>query len=545
MSDSECRRVACCGENGVQFNDFVYNLVNGETYTNSEQTFTIACPEGYDCSAPSITITLPPGTIKYTPTIFNGNPPPSGSGNPWDPQSGTYEFTCGSETLTIIAEGAFTNDQINSIIAFLSQCQATQDGYNGPGGLNPVPIFTPSGQPGIRLWNNEQTYTAECPEGETGDPVTVTIPANTNSSVIAASSTPLERYLAQQALDAETMLEAAAQAESELECNPAAQCPESKSQIVTGNCFGVNACQYGLPQDYVFVCADYAAAGNELMVKAYDSADTEQLSQAFAGYTSSGRGMCYALTQQNLYVRCSLGFDPHLLVIDPTNLLLIEDLDLSLSVSADAGNPAHVEALESVIISSSTDIILIDCWLRTVSASSNAGNLDICRPVYADSSAKFYCLSNSGSDLELVVRNTSLAVVGGVVFTGYVLSGASNSSAIYTTNQKVITAGNDSGTGLVTIFVVDPATDTLSNTVAATSTLAIYSVDYDPTYNVAYITTGDSLITFDCTTEEIICETAIAFASGAHYQTAVNTTADRFYFSQGNAAGTINKYGQP
>lgn len=161
MSDTAtCRRVVCCGVNGVQFNDFIYSLVLGESYTNPELSYTINCPPGYDCTADSVVVVIPPGTIKFTPTVLDPNPPNSGSGDPWNPISGTYNFDCGSETLTIRTDGTgFTNDQIDQIINFLAQCQANKDGYDE---LLPTPIFTPSGAPGIRLWNTEQSCTATC-----------------------------------------------------------------------------------------------------------------------------------------------------------------------------------------------------------------------------------------------------------------------------------------------------------------------------------------------------------------------------------------------
>lgn len=231
MSTETCRRVSCCNVNGVEFSPFQYSLVNGTTYTNDEMTFTIHCPSGYDCTADSVVVVIPPGTIKFTPTQIDPNPPRSGSDDPWNPAPGVYDFNCGSETLTIRTDGTgFTNDQINQIITFLAQCQANKDGYDE---LLPTPIFTPSGAPGIRLWNTEQTCTATCPEGETGDPVTVTIPANTNSVIVAAAASPLEKYLAQQTLNNAAYNQACAQAEEGLSC-AAPACPELLDTISIG-----------------------------------------------------------------------------------------------------------------------------------------------------------------------------------------------------------------------------------------------------------------------------------------------------------------------
>lgn len=218
LNDSICRKVSCCNAEGVEFSPFIYNVVNGQTYENAEFTLVVPCPEGYDCTAPSVTVILPPGTVRFTPSTLNqNNPPPSGGGDPWNPEPGSYTFTCGDQTLTItVGEEGFTQAQIDAIINFQATCIATQ---TGNAELEPVPIFTPSGAPGIRLWNAEQSCTETCPEGSTGDPQTVTIPARTNSVVIAASSTPLQRYLAQQTLNNAAMAQACAAAEAALICS--------------------------------------------------------------------------------------------------------------------------------------------------------------------------------------------------------------------------------------------------------------------------------------------------------------------------------------
>lgn len=257
MSTSDCRRVSCCGENGVEFSAFQYSLVLGETYQNPEFTLVYPCPEGYDCTAPSVTIVIPPGTIKFTPTTINPNPPKTN--DPWNPASGTYTFECGSQTLTITTDGlGFTEAQITQIVNFLANCQAEQDAITQ---LEPNPITTPNGQPGIRLWNTEQSCTATCPEGETGDPVTVTVPANTNSTVIVATSTPLERYLAQQELNNAALAEACADAAEELVC-AGPECPQILDSVaaVTSGCI---QCAYDPVNDWVFV----SNSNNQTVVK--------------------------------------------------------------------------------------------------------------------------------------------------------------------------------------------------------------------------------------------------------------------------------------
>ncbi len=223
---SECRKVSCCGDaNLVQFSDLQYSLVSGASYSNSEFTLTVQCPVGYDCTAPDVTVVLPPGVIVVTPPIINtDNPPCSGCDDPFPPSPGSYTYSCGGASITITTDGTgFTQAQIDQLVNFFATCQATQDANVI---LQPVPVVTPAGSPGLRLWNTEQTCTVECPEGSTGDPVTVTVPANTLNVIVAQSATPLAKYLAQQQINTDAYNQACDEATAALDCTTPVVCPQ-------------------------------------------------------------------------------------------------------------------------------------------------------------------------------------------------------------------------------------------------------------------------------------------------------------------------------
>lgn len=290
MSLGTCRRVSCCNsESGVEFSPFTYNLVNGGSYTNSETTFIIPCPVGYDCTGDSVTITLPPGTIRFNPADLDPNPPPSGGGGPWNPAAGKYTFNCGDETLTITTTGSgFTQAQLDQIIAFLAQCQANQDGNAI---LNPVPVLTPIGEPGLRLWNTEQTCIVNCTQGEGS--ATATVAANTISSVVAQSATPLAKYLAQQTLNASAYNAACTQAQAELVCTCA-----DYSCTLAGS-FAANfstGCIYAASSDTVFVQQDSAV----ILVVNPDTLDVD----ATINLPTGQRPLClgYHADSQRVYV---------------------------------------------------------------------------------------------------------------------------------------------------------------------------------------------------------------------------------------------------
>lgn len=149
QTEGDCRQISCCSGSDGNFIPYTYSLVSGQSYVNDEMTFTIPCPPGYNCTGPTITITIPPGNIKYTPVDFDPGDPPI-VGDPWNPGPGTYTFNCGAETLVVVVTTTFTAAQITQIINFLASCQAVVIGKNN---LQPTPTgFT----------NSEVIYTPDC-----------------------------------------------------------------------------------------------------------------------------------------------------------------------------------------------------------------------------------------------------------------------------------------------------------------------------------------------------------------------------------------------
>lgn len=133
MSECNCPEISCC-ETG-EFSSFTYSLVNGQSYLNDEMTFQIPCPPGYNCTGPSAFVRLPPGSIRFTPTVFTPNPPTWG--DPWTPEGGNYQFTCGTQVLNVLVGSAgFTNAQIIQIVNFLTSCVAIKESIPQ---LAPVP----------------------------------------------------------------------------------------------------------------------------------------------------------------------------------------------------------------------------------------------------------------------------------------------------------------------------------------------------------------------------------------------------------------------
>ena len=135
-SEEICRQITCCTEAQGNFSAFTFSLVNGRAITNEEIVFIVPCPPKFRCIGPTITITIPAGNLRYTPVDFDPGDPPI-VGEPWNPAPGTYDFTCGDQTLTVTTSGAFTPAQITQIINFLASCEATRQGISR---LNPVPV---------------------------------------------------------------------------------------------------------------------------------------------------------------------------------------------------------------------------------------------------------------------------------------------------------------------------------------------------------------------------------------------------------------------
>lgn len=544
-SIGDCRRVSCCNATGEQFSDFTYSLVSGQTYTNNEFTLIVPCPRGYDCTADSVTIVLPPGRVKFTPTTISGNPPKAG--DPWDPLSGTYEFNCGNQVLTITATGAFTQAQIDAIVDFLSRCQANQDAIAE---LQPKPVFTPSGKPGIRLWNTEQSYTAECPEGETGDPVTVTIPAKTHSSIILATSTPLQQYLAQQALDQFTLAEATAQAEAALDCQPAAQCPELKSTFLPFSPSRTSAAVYGLTQNLTYFSMDEPGVGFRMV--GIDDADAAALDVLFAGDEARFSSGCFSELHNALYVGCVLGGvggggTPIIRVLSAATLTVITDIDVS-AFSSSPGRLTYFESIDMVAaVFDSNYIALIDGATNTISAVVSPGiptQQDV-ELAYVPSNGRIYCPTDFTAPPQITIRDLALAVVGAInlpalsIISGIILVPTDGVILV----EKLVTASFD---GEWIIKIIDPATDSIISNVPTGIVISSgrTAITYDSALHLAYLFLSDSLVVFDVINETVLCTVAQA-ANFDCRQIALNTTTGSFYLPSAALSVSIRKYGQP
>jgi hypothetical protein len=100
------------------------------------------------------------------------------------------------------------------------------------GGASARGIGTPDGvtNPATSAFTNEsQTYTASCPTGQTGDPVTVTIPAGTVGSSLSVADA-----------NAKAQAMAATQAQAQLSCSGATGTFLNTAQTYTANCAGAS-----------------------------------------------------------------------------------------------------------------------------------------------------------------------------------------------------------------------------------------------------------------------------------------------------------------
>lgn len=174
----ECKSLECCPP--AIFGHAIEDL---PTYYNEEVSYTVECPEGFTCDPAGYTVTIPAGTIRFTPPR-RGSPSGGGGGGTTPPAqpSGTINGC------------TYTNWQ--EYVNCLARQQAKEEAEASVTYVNTAPA-----EP---FWNTEQT--ANCPAGETGDPVT--IPAHTYFSNIS---------------QADANAQALAAAEAALECDPSCQ----------------------------------------------------------------------------------------------------------------------------------------------------------------------------------------------------------------------------------------------------------------------------------------------------------------------------------
>lgn len=141
MNQEDCQEISCCDPPL-----FDYSLVNYPVYYNEEITVFVPCPAGMTCALPGISITIPAGSIAYRPTTRAGNTP-----------------------------GAVN--------------QAIQDQANQNANNQAIPILNPqppvSGGGIVVYASAAQSYTAQCPSGKYGVPVTRSAPAGYITSLIS------------------------------------------------------------------------------------------------------------------------------------------------------------------------------------------------------------------------------------------------------------------------------------------------------------------------------------------------------------------------
>jgi hypothetical protein len=198
-------------------------------FFNAQQQATATCPDGQ--AGKAITITIPAGTVASIISLADANAKALNEAQ----QQANAQLDCSANADT------FPNDAQS----FTAQCQPGEAGAPAPDG-NPVTVTVPAGtinssiskadanQAALTLaqqqatdqlqctfWNAKQTYTATCPEGQSGPPVTFEIGAHLVSSTISQADA-----------DAKALNSAKTQAEAQIICNGSNGVFTSTQQLV-------------------------------------------------------------------------------------------------------------------------------------------------------------------------------------------------------------------------------------------------------------------------------------------------------------------------
>lgn len=199
-------------------------------FLNTQQQATATCQDGQ--TGNEVTITIPAGTVASTISVADANLKAANEAQ----QQANAQLDCQTDA------PSFTNDAQS----FTAQCQTDEDGAPSPDG-NSVTITIPAGivtsqiskadanqaaltlaqqqataQLNCTFWNAEQSYTANCPTGQIGAPVTITTAVHTVSSTIS-----------QEDADAKALNNAKTQAEAGIICNGSSGVFHSTQQLVS------------------------------------------------------------------------------------------------------------------------------------------------------------------------------------------------------------------------------------------------------------------------------------------------------------------------
>lgn len=235
-----------------------------QTFVNEPQTQTAACPAGTTGNA--VTVTVPAGTVASTISVADANakarslalqqagqqlvcttPPPTFLNT-----QQTFVAHCvgstGSPVTIVVAAGTFTS----TISQADADAQALTSATNQ---ANAQLVCT--------FQNTQQSFTATCPAGKTGAPVTKTVAAGTFSSTVSQSDA-----------DAQALAAATNQALAALTCTPAAPVFQSTEQVITrhSTCFyNVNPHQFPCAAHDIQVQVDVAAGSFSSTVSQADA----------------------------------------------------------------------------------------------------------------------------------------------------------------------------------------------------------------------------------------------------------------------------------
>lgn len=317
--EQECKELVC---DVCDLPVYDFSLVNYPLYTNSEISFFLPCPIGMVCTdadgnvIDGTTITIPPGTMTFRPTTesqnsqeaaqaamtgqaqdqaANGQIPggggggsgPGGGGSPGlNPKPKLFfntlvDMSCGTGGTGIIPPGFpfFVGPGHVQIPAGLFSSKVSQAAAQA----RAVLLASQFMEFAQCTWvNTEQSYTAHCPAGKFGDPVTKTIPAGTFSSEVS-----------QENADAMALTAAQDQAEEEIFCynfgntEQTATCPEGESGDPVTKAAGTffsNASQAAAN------AAALAAAESELVCTACSQNKVNELTWIHSG---SGSGSAF------------------------------------------------------------------------------------------------------------------------------------------------------------------------------------------------------------------------------------------------------------
>lgn len=499
---NDCPDLICDKPDDLAIGGGIFSLVG--------YSFVVSCPPGFYCFVNQQTVTFPSNVIP--PVVV---PPLSGAFITLRLQG------CLSLIVRVLPASA-TPAQIAAAAASMQAEWAAQQAIcnvispppgGGPGTpqppapppkANPPPgpgpgSGTPPGTtvPRVDLRNTAQTFTASCIPPLVGPSVTKTVPAGTYAQTIY-NATAAQIAFVQGILNTQALTQAAFLANSALVC--VSTCPSIIDNIVTAN-FLNGFCCYATNAD--LICT--ARANDVGWIN-----DNVELGDSINFGVENPLWMCFAPSSGFIYCDISTAHC-YIAVIDPVTRLL----------TGFSFNNAFVFDFEYLTYAPVIDRVLAlqgdGVGRNLIIANPNTNSIVATTPFSADAANEFaggvdYCTTNNtiyvgrASFIDQFSQTVQL-FTGAGVFSGSIdVSPIRPRWVTYVADFDMICVGGlDFNTSLNFLQFINPATNTIVNTLSFGQPFTANPIVYNPISKQLYINTSSQISVIDMATQTVTC----------------------------------------